>query len=449
MKAGNLLAATIGMLALGAAIPGLAGTLPDCDENNAGLSLPDGFCALKIADGIGPSHHLAVADSGDVYVAIRDQDGEPGGVVAMRDTSGDGRMDEIMRFGERGGTGIAIRDGHLYFGEDRRILRIPLHGKHLGPNGEVEVIAAGFPETPPYRVIPFAFDPEDRLHVSSGASANHCGKDASTPPDQALCMPPASGGEIRQFEGETTGQQQHEALRYAAGTGHVAAMAWNPVDGQLYALRSGPDSRATRSEPPETGPAAGSPSTELLRVTEGVDFGSPYCYHDLDRNKRVLSPGFGGDGRSTGQCNERYPSPELAFPGDFIPSDLLFYTGEQFPEDYRHGAFIALHRPGYDASDSRSEHAVVFVPFDGDGRANADGAWETFATGIPGDHSSTSSTHAGHRPLGLALGQDGSLYLSDARQGTVWRVVHRRQQGAQQDGRFSPLRRITDVIGER
>jgi glucose/arabinose dehydrogenase len=450
MNSGNLLAAAIGMLCLGAAAPGPASALPDCDEDNAGLKLPDGFCALKIADRIGPTRHLAVADNGDVYVAIPDQDDDPGGVVAMRDTSGDGRMDEIIRFGERGGSGIAIRDGDLYFSEYRRILRIALHEKHLGPSGDVEVIASGFPEGSRHLARPFAFAPGGRLHVSAGAPADGCAQRSSpAPPGQAPCTQPDYGGGIWQFDMEVTGQQQSEALRYATGIGHVAAMAWHPVDKQLYALQHAREATEYWPGLHESGAVPGLPSTELLRVTEGVDFGWPYCHHDLYRNKRMLAPEFGGDGQSTGECNERYPAPELAFPNRYIPKDLLFYSGEQFPEDYRHGAFIAFHHPGDSSAGRRGRDAVVFVPFDEDGRVNANGDWRTFAEGFPSDGHTHSPDGTEYRSSGLAQGRDGSLYVSNSRRGTIWRIVHRRQAETRQDGGPSPLHRFTGVVDQR
>ena len=46
-------------------------SLPRCDEGNGGLTLPEGFCALVVAESVGRARHLTVADNGDLYVAIR------------------------------------------------------------------------------------------------------------------------------------------------------------------------------------------------------------------------------------------------------------------------------------------------------------------------------------------------------------------------------------------
>src|SRR5688572_18489686 len=69
-----------------------------CEPGNGGLTLPNGFCALVVAEDVGPARHLVVSRSGDIYVALRNQEKAPGGVVALRDTNGDGRADVRERF---------------------------------------------------------------------------------------------------------------------------------------------------------------------------------------------------------------------------------------------------------------------------------------------------------------------------------------------------------------
>ena len=96
----------------------------ECDPDNGGIELPEGFCALVYADELGRGRHLTVTSDGDVYVALRE--GENGGVVALRDTDGDGRADERAQFGDHYGTGIEVHDGHLYFGTNTSILRYEL-----------------------------------------------------------------------------------------------------------------------------------------------------------------------------------------------------------------------------------------------------------------------------------------------------------------------------------
>ena len=86
---------------------------PACDPDNGGITLPSGFCALVAADGLGPARHIVVASNGDVYVALQGGRNEPGGVVALRDTKGDGHFDMKESFGEGSSTGVALRNGYL------------------------------------------------------------------------------------------------------------------------------------------------------------------------------------------------------------------------------------------------------------------------------------------------------------------------------------------------
>src|SRR5690348_5126775 len=74
-----------------------------CDADNGGLVLPPGFCALVVVRGLGAARHIAVRPNGDLYVAINNSAAGPGGIVALRDTDGDGRADVQERFGPTGG----------------------------------------------------------------------------------------------------------------------------------------------------------------------------------------------------------------------------------------------------------------------------------------------------------------------------------------------------------
>ncbi len=59
------------------------------------------------------------------------------------------------------------------------------------------------------------------------------------------------------------------------------------------------------------------------------------------KGKKVLAPEYGGDGDIVGRCAE-FDDPLIGFPGHWAPNDLVFYEGDQFPERYKHGAFIAF-----------------------------------------------------------------------------------------------------------
>src|SRR3954470_14113006 len=126
---------------------GGAAALPACDPDNGGLKLPDGFCALVIADDVGTARHLTVAPNGDVYVALQEGRGKPLGVAALRDTNGDGKMDVTERFGDKSTTGIVLRSGYLYLATIGSVERYKMTAGELKPAGAAEVIVEGLPVT--------------------------------------------------------------------------------------------------------------------------------------------------------------------------------------------------------------------------------------------------------------------------------------------------------------
>src|SRR5690348_2429373 len=72
--------------------------LPKCDPDNGGIRLPQGFCALVVADNLGAACHMVASPNGDLYVALmtsggRGQPQTGGGAVALRDADGDGKFE--------------------------------------------------------------------------------------------------------------------------------------------------------------------------------------------------------------------------------------------------------------------------------------------------------------------------------------------------------------------
>jgi len=166
--------------------------------------------------------------------------------------------------------------------------------------------------------------------------------------------------------------------------------------------------------------SANLPAEEFLLVEDGSNFGWPYCYYDDAQNKKVLAPEYGGDGLKIGRCSEA-DDPIMAFPAHTAPNDLLFYTGNMFPEKYKDGAFIAFHGSWNRAPEPQEGFYVVFVPFKD---KLPSGKWEVFASGFSGVDVVKSPSDAKHRPCGLAQGPDGSLYVTDDANGRIYRIVY-------------------------
>ncbi len=394
----------------------------DTDVGDGGLILPEGFSSLIVAEDLGHTRHMEVSGNGDIYASLS-QAKNGGGIVCLRDTTNDGKADIVKYAGAFDGTGIGLRNGYLYFGADTVIVRYKLKTGELVPDSSYEVIAAGFEETHQHSTKPFSFDEAGNIYVTVGAPSNACMEQDRTKgsPGMDPCPILEKFGGIWRFSADKLNQDQmKDGFRYATGIRNAVAIHWNRKEGKLYALQHGRDQ--LNQFFPELYSEEKSnelPAEEFLLVEEGSDFGWPYCYYDQIQQKKVLAPEYGGNGIRVDRC-EKKDDPILAFPGHIGPNDLLFYTGDMFPEKYKNGAFIAFH-----GSWNRSEqkgYTVVFVPFNG---KIPNGEWEVFADGFAGVDVITNTSDAKHRPCGLAQGPDGSLYVCDDEKGTIWKITYR------------------------
>src|SRR5690606_27463857 len=126
-----------------------------------------------------------------------------------------------------------------------------------------------------------------------------------------------------------------------------------------------------------------------------------------------------GDGNIVADCDQ-YEKPIIGFPGHWAPNDLLFYRGNQYPERYHNGAFIAFHGSTNRGPYPQAGYFIAFVPF---AAGKPSGPWEVFADGFGGPNPIHSANEAAYRPMGLATGPDGSLYVADTEKGKIWRIM--------------------------
>ncbi|OGV47174.1 MAG: sorbosone dehydrogenase [Lentisphaerae bacterium GWF2_57_35] len=389
--------------------------------DHGGLILPKGFQAVVVADRLGSARHLTVRDNGDVYVALRRPEGG-GGIVALRDTNGDGQAEVEERFGELGGTGIRIHDGYLYLAQVEGVIRYRLRPDALMPELPPETVVSGFPRQRQHADKPIAFDEAGGLYVNVGAPSNNCQERDRTSgsPGKDPCPELERQAGIWRFSADALNQTQTEhGEHYATGIRQAVAMCWNPAAGALYVVQHGRDQLDLWPQLYDEEENAELPAEEFLLVEPSDNFGWPYGYYDQLKGKRVLAPEYGGDGEKAGRTAQ-YKNPILAFPGHWAPNDLLFYRGSQFPEKYRGGAFIAFHGSWNRAPLPQKGFKVVFVPFKG---RLPSGKAEVFADGFAGRDVVAQVDDARFRPMGLAEGPDGSLYISDSKQGRIWRIM--------------------------
>ena len=208
---------------------------PACDPDNGGLTLPPGFCALVVADQVGSPRHLAVAPNGDLFVALENRRGGPGGVLALRDTTGDGRGDVEAHFGAAGGTGIALASGGLYFATRSTVLRYPMRAGRLTPLGEPQVIARELPSDGNHTAKNLALSADGKtLFVNLGSATNSCQVADRTleSPGRDPCPELAYRSGIWRFDAGKPNQTETSGARYATGIRNAVGLALAP-DGQL------------------------------------------------------------------------------------------------------------------------------------------------------------------------------------------------------------------------
>ncbi|MEX2512224.1 MAG: c-type cytochrome [Cyclobacteriaceae bacterium] len=406
--------------------------LPAADPDNGGLFLPDGFEAVVVVDSIGRARHLTVNKNGDIYVKLRVPNNVDEGVVALRDTNGDGKADIVKTFGgysDTGnyGTGIEIYNDYLYFSTAGEVYRTKIDPEKLVPEGEVELIMKDDYKNAEYGyehiAKPLAFDQEGNMYVPFGSPGDVCQEFNRKPgaPGLKPCPELEWHAGIWKFDANKLHQTQQDGYRYATGIRSVVAMDWNQRENCLYVVQHGRDNfHRTWPDLFSRWESALLPSEELFRVEEGTDGGWPYYYYDQLQEEKLLNPEYGGDKEmATGAENVEWPL--LGFPGHFAPNDLFFYQGNQFPERYKNGAFVAFHGSTIRGPYPQGGYFVGFVPFE-DGKPS--GPWEVFADGFAQLDTIVNTGDAAARPMGLSMGPDGSLYITESVQGKIWRVMY-------------------------
>src|SRR5437879_4531923 len=221
--------------------PAGAQARPACSPDNAGLKLPAGFCALIVADKVGSPRHMVVAENGDLYVGLSGRDG---GVLALRDTTGDGVADVQERFGPgQGGTGVALRGEWLYFATDNTVIRYRRAPGVLRPSTPPETIVGGLPARPGHSAKSIAFGPDGKLYVNVGSPSNSCqvSDRSKESPGKDPCPELETRAGIWRFDPDKAGQAEPDGMRYATGLRNVVALVQRPGDGALYGVVHGRD----------------------------------------------------------------------------------------------------------------------------------------------------------------------------------------------------------------
>jgi glucose/arabinose dehydrogenase len=371
--------------------PGPGAAIPAGDALPWPLTLPPGYRISLYARGLEEVRDIAFSPSGVPYVTVMNRGGRRAGkVLALPDQNGDGRADRaVVVTGDLDKPhGIVFYKDQLYVSEASTIWLL------RDSNGDMvadtrEAVVEEIPASGDHWARPFLFDEDGSIMVAIGSHCNACQEG-----DKRRAT-------IARFQPGVASQRGQVIAR---GLRSVVGLTWRPGTHELWATNNGRDQLG-----PET------PADQLFRIEEGKHYGWPYCYGDRTPDPEIFAdPNISTPDRTPKNvfCREQVTAPALLLPPHTAPLGLVFYDGAQFPPEARGSLFVALHG-AFDFS-TRSGYRVVRISFV-DGQP---GQPEDFITGwVPPD----AKLWLG-RPVGVRVGPQGSLFVTDDVNGFLYRV---------------------------
>jgi glucose/arabinose dehydrogenase len=341
-----------------------------------GTKPPEGFLPTVPA-GFTLPRFLTVAPNGDVFVA----DMGAGKVIVLRDPDHTGGAQQREVFAEKltRPFGIAFHDDYVYVGNMNAVVRFHYDPKTSKRTSEAEHLL----DLPPggHDTRTLAFSPDGKhLFVSVGSASNI-----------------DTGEDWRRAAVLVCDLDGKNARIYASGLRNAVGLAIEPVTGKVW---------VTVNERDELGDNL--PPDFFTSIVDGGFYGWPYSYigNNVDPRVKPQKP----------ELVAKAIIPDVLLGPHVAPLQFAFYTGKQFPEQYRGGAFVAEHG-SWNRAD-RNGYQVAFVGFK-DGKAAADPV--PFLTGLVPD---PKGSNVNGRPVGVTVAPDGALLVSDDGAKVIYRVSY-------------------------
>jgi glucose/arabinose dehydrogenase len=354
------------------------------------LDLPDGFRISRYAGDLGEVRKIAFDANGVLYVTImnRTLPGE-GSLLALPDEDGDGEADEVITVLDEIDRphGLTFHEGSMYVSEPHRLHRIIDEDGDLRAD-DTEIIIDNMDAAGDHWARPFVFEDDGSILVAIGSSCNATCTE-SNPSRATIFRYTPDGSPVGPL---------------AYGLRSVVDMAWEPGTDTLWAVNNGRDFVDDPDSVPDS----------ALIVREGAHYGWPICYADGTVDPEVAArdtPAPPGNITNEEFCATEMTVADMILPPHVAPLGVTFYTAEQFPERWQGGMFMAWHG-AFDFANTNG-YRVAFVPFEG----GTHGEPETFISWVMPDESGWFG-----RPVGVTVGPEGSLYITDDFNGDILRV---------------------------
>ena len=339
------------------------------------LSGPPGFAISYISERVPGARFMAFAPNGDLLVSETTE----GNVVVIPHGAAPDARPTIFASNLPYPHGLAFYKGDLYVATWSGVLR------YHYPSNDGTTLFSNMPQGGDHNRRALAIASDGTIYVSSGSDCNVC-DESDARFATVLRYAPGDGA----------------ASIYASGLRNASGLAFD-ASGRLWAVVNqrdniGPTQSVTDNLPPD----------ELDVLASGENFGWPQCYPDPAKADRLPNPEY-----PSARCAGQTPA-ALDFQAHSAPLGIAFYYASQFPPGYRGNAFVAFH--GSWNRSTPTGDKVVMVKF-------ASGKPTGYSDFITGWMENDGSYRG--RPVGLAVGPDGSLYVSDDLLGCIYRVSYR------------------------
>jgi glucose/arabinose dehydrogenase len=348
-----------------------------------------GFKVDLYASNLNNPRLIRVAPNGDLFVA----ESAPGRIKVLRGIKYDGTAVETYVFadGLKQPFGIAFyppgpNPKWVYVANTDSVVRFAYKNGEVKSELQPEVIVDDIPGGGRLRGgghwtrdIAFSKDGK-RMFVSVGSRSNN--DDIDTHPAEF------HRADILEYNPEGKFVKV-----YASGIRNAVGIAINPETGVLWASVNERDTLGDNLVP-----------DYITHIEENGFYGWPWYYIGDNQD-----PGHLG---KHPELKDKVIVPDVLLQPHIASLEMTFYTGKQFPKEFRGDAFAAEH--GSWNRSRRAGYEVIRVPLKND---KSNGVYEDFLTGF-----TTDDGDVWGRPVGVAIGPDGSLFVSDDASGSIWLV---------------------------